>query len=82
VPLVKQRKEVGLAVTACGNQFTIDDAQSCWEVEHRHGNPGEAAGENAAIPAVEHGRDACFVKLHTVAVEFQFKQLAVAGRRR
>ena len=26
---VEQGEEVGLAVTACGNQFTIDDARFC-----------------------------------------------------
>jgi hypothetical protein len=41
---VKQRKEVGLAVTASGDQFTIDDAESRLEPEESCRDPREAAG--------------------------------------
>jgi hypothetical protein len=39
-------------VTACGSQFTIDDAGSCREPEDGRGDPREPTAEVAAIPAV------------------------------
>jgi hypothetical protein len=41
---MQQRKKVGLAVTACGNQFTIDDAGSYRGAEDGRCNPWETAG--------------------------------------
>jgi hypothetical protein len=49
---VQQRKEIGLAVTARGDQLAVDDAGFCRESQDGRGYRREAAREVAPIPAV------------------------------
>ena len=78
---VEQRKKVGLAVTACSDQFTIDDARSCREPQDRRGDPWEAACEIAAIAAENARAGAGFMQLHSIAVEFEHELPALASGR-
>ena len=74
MPPVQQSKEVGLAVAAGGNQLAINDAGLCREAEDGRGDRWKPAREVSAIPTIDRRGEASFVKLHAVAVEFQFIQ--------
>jgi hypothetical protein len=79
MPAVQQGEEVGLAVTACGNQLAIDDAGFCREPEDGRGDPLEPAAQIAAILAVDVGGDTHFVETAPASRQISVR---TASRRR
>jgi hypothetical protein len=67
IPPVQQRKKVGLAVAAGGNQLAIDDAGLCREPEDRGGDRWEATRKVSPILTVDRRGETRFVKLDAVS---------------